>query len=169
MKLKPLFTKEQILRVCAQIASQIREQIHSPRINAVYLLEGAIPFTETLSLFLEPYYEIVYYPIKVSTYENTESVHNPYTAFDFSTIYDRPTLIIDDICDTGKTLKYINDNIKVSKRINVVLLDKPSRRQVEFKPDLVGFTIEDVFVVGYGLDLNDKFRNLDHIAFVEEV
>jgi hypoxanthine phosphoribosyltransferase len=168
MQFKPLFTKAQILSACGQIAFQIRKQINAPRINAVYLLEGAIPFTETLSLFLEPYFEIVYYPIKVSTYENTESVHNPYTTFDFSTIYDRPTLIIDDICDTGKTLKYINENVKVSKRINVVLLDKPSRRQVEFKPDLVGFTIDNVFVVGYGLDLNGKFRSLNYIATIGE-
>ena len=82
-------------------------------------------------------------------------------------VADRHVLVVEDIVDTGLTLDYLRRNLlarhPASLRV-VSLLDKPSRRQVDVPVDLVGFTIEDLFVVGFGLDYEQRFRNLPHIA-----
>ena len=80
-------------------------------------------------------------------------------------------IIVEDIVDTGLTLHYMQDILKArfprSLR-TACLLSKPSRRQVDVKVDYIGFTIEDRFVVGYGLDYAEKYRNLPDIAILNE-
>jgi hypoxanthine phosphoribosyltransferase len=82
----------------------------------------------------------------------------------------RHILILDDILDTGQTLAYLTRHLKhlgvASVRV-AVLLRKVGRQQVELEPDYVGFEIPDAFVVGYGLDYNDEYRNLPHIAVLQ--
>jgi hypoxanthine phosphoribosyltransferase len=76
-------------------------------------------------------------------------------------------LLVEDIVDTGLTLDYLQRLIGVRAPRSLrtcSLLDKPSRREVDVKPDFIGFSIPDEFVVGYGLDLGERFRNLPHIA-----
>ena len=88
-----------------------------------------------------------------------------------SNIQGRDVLIVEDIIDTGRTL---NDVVKLLKARNplslrvVTLLDKPSRRLVEFEPDMALFEIEDHFVIGYGLDCGELYRNLPYIAEYDE-
>ena len=88
-----------------------------------------------------------------------------------SPIEGRDVLIVEDIVDTGLTLHYMQDILKArfprSLR-TACLLSKPSRRQVDVKVDYIGFTIEDRFVVGYGLDYAEKYRNLPDIAILNE-
>jgi hypoxanthine phosphoribosyltransferase len=82
----------------------------------------------------------------------------------------KDVLIVEDIIDTGITLQYLFRRLKARKPRSlrtVTLLDKPSRRKVPFRPDYVGFTIENLFVVGYGLDCNEEFRNLPGIYVVK--
>ncbi len=83
-------------------------------------------------------------------------------------IKDKKIVLIEDIVDTGLTLdhliRYIKDVHEPCGMKVCVLLDKPSRRKVQVKVDYVGFEIEDKFVIGYGLDYNEKFRNLPYIA-----
>ncbi len=84
---------------------------------------------------------------------------------------DRNILLLDDIIDTGRTLKHIKEllgDMQPSRIMTCTLLDKPSRREVEFEPDYVGFSINDVFVVGYGLDFDQKYRALPYIGIIEE-
>jgi hypoxanthine phosphoribosyltransferase len=80
-------------------------------------------------------------------------------------------IVVEDIIDSGRTLKFLADELR-SKRPRSLriccLLDKKSRREVEFEADYVGFDIEDLFVVGYGLDVNEQFRNLPGIHYVVE-
>ena len=79
-------------------------------------------------------------------------------------------LIVEDIVDTGLTLKYLKENLtrRGPESVKVVtLLDKPARRKVEVVPDYNGFTIPDEFVVGYGLDFNEKYRNLPYIGVLK--
>ena len=81
----------------------------------------------------------------------------------------RVVLLVDDIVDTGRTLLYARDLLRARKATNVftcALLDKPSRREVAINPDFVGFTIPDVFVVGYGIDYAHQYRQLPFIAMV---
>ncbi len=83
----------------------------------------------------------------------------------------RHVLIIEDIVDTGLTLTYLMENLKSRHPLSLrtcTLLDKPSRRRVNIRPDYVGFTIDDLFVVGYGLDWNQRYRNLADICIHQE-
>ncbi len=84
----------------------------------------------------------------------------------------KQVLLVDDILDTGNTLKAIRDTYLAGREFGslktCVLLDKPSRRTVELNADYVGFSIEDYFVVGYGLDYDQKHRELPHIAVMSE-
>lgn len=79
-------------------------------------------------------------------------------------------LIVEDIIDSGLTLKYLLQNLESRKPASLkicTLLDKPSRRQVDLKPDYCGFEIEDKFVVGYGLDFAEEYRNLPFIGVLK--
>jgi hypoxanthine phosphoribosyltransferase len=84
-------------------------------------------------------------------------------------IEGRDVVIVEDIVDTGLTLTYLKDILRARAPRSLrtaCLLSKPSRRQIDVKVDYVGFTIEDKFVVGYGLDYSEQYRNLPHIAVV---
>ncbi|MCB2010670.1 MAG: hypoxanthine phosphoribosyltransferase [Geminicoccaceae bacterium] len=81
----------------------------------------------------------------------------------------KDVLLVDDIQDTGRTLKFTTDLLRENGARNVwscALLDKPSRRQVDFEADFIGFTIEDVFIVGYGIDYAERYRHLPYIGVV---
>ena len=88
-----------------------------------------------------------------------------------SNLEGRHVIVIEDIVDTGLTLHYLQDLLKArapKSMKTACLLSKPSRRKVEVQVDYIGFTIDDHFVVGYGLDYAEKYRNLPHIAILEQ-
>lgn len=88
-----------------------------------------------------------------------------------TSLENRNVIVIEDIVDTGLTLKYLQDILRsrAPKSLRTAcLLSKPTRRQVDVPVEYVGFTIEDRFVVGYGLDYAEKYRNLPHIAILQE-
>ncbi|MDD3074775.1 MAG: phosphoribosyltransferase family protein, partial [Eubacteriales bacterium] len=85
-------------------------------------------------------------------------------------IEGRHVLIVEDIIDTGLTLKYLIENLKSRKPASIkicTLLDKPSRRRVQLQPDFSGFEIPDKFVIGYGLDFSEIYRNLPFIGVLK--
>jgi hypoxanthine phosphoribosyltransferase len=80
-------------------------------------------------------------------------------------------LVVEDILDSGLTLSYIMENLKLRKPKSlkiVALMDKPDRRRADIRADYVGFQVPDKFVVGYGADLAERFRNLPYIGYIEE-
>ncbi|HJR59509.1 MAG TPA: hypoxanthine phosphoribosyltransferase [Vicinamibacterales bacterium] len=88
-----------------------------------------------------------------------------------SSLENRHVIVVEDIVDTGLTLKYLQEILRsrAPRSLRTVcLLSKPSRRQVEVPVEYIGFTIEDKFVVGYGLDYAEKYRNLPHIAVLQD-
>ena len=88
-----------------------------------------------------------------------------------TSLENRHVIVVEDIVDTGLTLKYLQEILRsrAPKTLRTAcLLSKPSRRKVEVAVDYIGFTIEDRFVVGYGLDYAEKYRNLPHIAVLQE-
>jgi hypoxanthine phosphoribosyltransferase len=88
-----------------------------------------------------------------------------------TSLENRNVIVVEDIVDTGLTLKYLQEILRSRAPKNLrtaCLLSKPSRRKVEVTVDYIGFTIEDRFVVGYGLDYAEKYRNLPHIAVLQE-
>ncbi len=111
--------------------------------------------------------------IAASSYgEGTESSGNVRILKDLSAPIDgKDVIIVEDIIDTGYTLKAICDMFKARKANSVkvcVLLDKPDRRRVDVSVDYLGFTIPDLFVVGYGIDYAERYRNLPYIAVLKE-
>ena len=111
--------------------------------------------------------------MEVSSYgDGTESTGVVRILEDLSqNIEGRHVLIIEDIIDTGHTLSYIIQNLETRQPKSVkicTLLDRRGRREVEMDLDYVGFVVPDKFVIGYGLDLAQKYRNLPHIAVLED-
>ena len=85
-------------------------------------------------------------------------------------IAGRKVVVVDDIADTGRSLSFAAKLVAEQNAAQVwscVLLDKPSRREVACSPDFVGFTVDDLFVVGYGIDFDERFRHLPYIGYVE--
>ena len=85
-------------------------------------------------------------------------------------IYNKNVLIIEDIVDTGYTLKYLKEYLsdRNPKSVKIcTMLDKPSRRKEKLTPDYIGFQVEDLFIVGYGLDYDQKYRNLPYVSYLE--
>lgn len=137
----------------------------------VCVLKGSLPFFSDLALATRLPVQFDY--VAVSSYEGTESSGVVQFRADLSLdIAGRDVVVVEDIVDTGRTMRCLLDNFTArgpaSLRV-VTLLDKPSRREVEVPVDYCGFEIPDAFVVGYGLDYGQYFRNLPYIAVLEEV
>jgi hypoxanthine phosphoribosyltransferase len=142
-------------------------------LTVVGILRGSFMFMADLvrrlySNDIHPRIDFVF----VSSYEGTESAGEMRFLRDMSLDVDsQRVLIVDDILDTGRTLKFTRDYLaeRGADRIEAcVLLDKPSRRIVPVTAEYIGFTIDDAFVVGYGLDYNGRYRDLPYIGILNE-
>lgn len=136
----------------------------------VTLLKGAVPFLVHLSKHID--LDIEFDFMDVSSYEGTESIGDVRIIKDLDrSIKDQSILLVEDIVDTGRTLKSVKELLynKGAKDVKIVsLLDKPSRRVIDINADFVGFEIPNHFVVGFGLDFNEKFRNLPYVGVLKE-
>ncbi len=166
-----LLTKEQIAERVEELGIRIsKDYADSPPIM-VSVLKGGFIFLADLVRTISIPIEIDF--MEVSSYGNgTVSSGVVRILEDLSlNIEQRHILIVEDIIDTGHTLRYIIDNLETRhpKSIKIcTLLDRRGRREVEIPLDYVGFVVPDKFVIGYGLDLAQKYRNLSCISIVEE-
>lgn len=166
-----LFTEEQIEARCKELAQQIEKDYEERHIQplVVGLLKGSIPFMAELIKYFKHPIEIDF--ISVSSYQGTESSGDVRINKDLDlSSRDKNVLIVEDIVDTGRTLKEVKRLFynKGAQDVKVVaLLDKPDRRLVDIQADFIGFTIPDEFVVGYGLDYNQCYRNLPYIGVLK--
>lgn len=168
---KVLVTEEQIEKRCKELAHQI-EADYDKRGQVpiiVGLLKGSVPFmSELIKSFTFPC-EIDF--MKVSSYEGTHSIGDVRIDMDMTlSSKGRPLLVVEDIVDSGRTLVEVTKMFKnkgASDVKIVSLLDKPSRRIFDINADYVGFEVPDEFVVGYGLDYNQKYRNLPFIGVLK--
>ena len=164
-----LFNHKEIItriKILAKIISQHYKNNKKPLI-IVGLLKGCIPFLSELILHLTITCEIEF--MCVSSYKGEKkSITNPVIVMDIKTdINNRDLLIVEDIIDSGATLKVIKEYlfIKGAKTVKVItLLDKPLGRTVKLNADWVGFNVPNEFLIGYGLDYKECFRNLPYIA-----
>ncbi|MEW6102286.1 MAG: hypoxanthine phosphoribosyltransferase [bacterium] len=161
-------SKEDIEKKIDELAFKISSE-HPDGLIAIGVLKGAWVFMADLIRRLTCPVYIDF--IKVSSYKGKETTGEISLSFSPSIpIYKKNVLIIEDIVDTGITLSYLKEYFKskVPESLKFCcLLDKPERRKREFIPDYIGFTIPDKFVVGYGLDCNEEYRNLPYIAVIE--
>ena len=166
-----MLTTEQIGDRIKELGSQIsRDYQNSPPV-LVGILKGALPFLADLMRSIT--IPIVYDLMAVSSYgASTKSTGTVRIVKDLDLeIENRDVIIVEDIVDTGLTLQYLVEILRSRqpKSLKVcTLLDKPSRRQTEIHPDYNGFEIPDVFVVGFGLDYAEKYRNLSYIGVLKE-
>lgn len=158
-----LIDEAEIARRVKELASEISAEYEGRRVLLVCVLKGAVIFASDLMRCLSVPVEIDF--MAVSSYgSETASSGAVRILKDLdSSIRGKEILIVEDIIDTGLTLDYICKNLlsRGPKSLKVVtLLDKPARREVDFIPDFCGFEIPDHFVVGYGLDFNQDYRQL---------
>lgn len=167
-----LFSRQQIEAKVKQLGEQIARDYHDKNLLVVGLLKGSFVFVADLMRAIDQ--KIVIEFMTTSSYHDAEdSTGRVEIVQDFNRdLSDFDVLIVDDIIDSGLTMKSVYELIRSRHPKSLktcALLDKPSRRKVEFECDYVGFTIEDLFIVGYGLNYGDYYRNVDHIfVFVEE-
>ena len=170
-EIKVLIDEEKLNNRIKEIAKQISEDYKNEEIVLVCILKGAVYFVADLSRLITDSNVILDF-MKVSSYGDlTETTGKVELKLDLNTnIEDKNVIIIEDIIDSGYTLNYLYDYLK-SKNPKTLklcaLLDKKERREKEIKVDYTGFEIENKFVVGYGLDYADKYRNLPYIGYIE--
>lgn len=168
--IKTLISKEELNKRVKEIAKQIEEEYKEKEITFICILKGSAFFTVDLAKEINGDVKIEF--IRVSSYySGTESSGKIDMKLDLQdSIKDKNVIIIEDIVDTGRTLSYLIDYLKDKEPASLklcVLLDKPERRTHEVSVDYTGFQIPDKFVVGYGLDVNEKYRNLPYVAYIE--
>ena len=162
-----IISQEEIQGALKKAGELVDSLYDGKQILLVSILKGAFVFMADVCRAVSVPCEIAFMCAK-SYYEGTQSSGVVKITMDLDKdITDYHVVIVEDIIDTGRTL---NDIVKMLKSRNpatihvITLLDKPSRRIVDFKPDLALFTIPDYFVIGYGLDCAEHYRNLPYIA-----
>ncbi len=165
-----LITEEEIIEKCKELGEIITEDYKDKDLILVGLLKGSVPFLAELTKYICLPIEIDY--MDVSSYEGTESTGEINILKDLDcSVKDRDVIIVEDIVDTGRTLLTVKEHLKNKKvrSVKVVsLLDKKSRRVVDINPDYLGFDIPDKFVIGFGLDFNQKYRNLPYVGVLKD-
>ncbi len=170
---KILLSQDEIDAITTRIAQQIDNDYadRSKRLLLICILKGGVVFMSDLMKKIRRPVEIDF--MKVSSYGNgTESSGRINIILDLhrSDLSDLDIIVIEDIIDSGKTLSYLVEYLKLNGAHSVktcTLLDKPSRRQVEFEPDYCGAIIPDEFVVGYGLDYAEHYRTLPFVGILK--
>jgi len=167
---KPLFTVKQIQNRVKEMAAKISEDYKGKDLVSLGLLKGAFMFFSDIVKVIQVPMAIDF--IIASSYTKTESTGEIKIHADLrENITGKHVLLIEDIIDTGFTLKYIREKLLERKPASLktcVFLDKKSRRKVEVPLDYTGFEIPNEYVVGYGLDYENKFRNLPYIAIFKK-
>ncbi len=168
--LEVLISEEQLQARIRELGAEITRDYSTRRPELICVLKGAMIFMSDLMRSIDLNLSIDF--IAVSSYgkgKNSSGEVKIIKDLD-EPLEGRDILLIEDILDTGLTLSYLLNNFhsRGATSIKIVtLLNKPERRKVEVTPDYVGFEIPDKFVVGYGLDFDERYRNLPYIGVVK--
>ncbi len=162
-----LFTEQQIQQRVSELARQIQRDYEGKTLVLCAILKGSIPFLADLMRHIQG-------DVRLALIEMKSQVDGQHASILFTSsldLADRHVLIIEDIVDTGITLDYLLKHLDAERapaslRV-AAFLDKPEARRIEVPVHYRGFTVPDKFVVGYGLDYQERFRNLPFITWVE--
>jgi hypoxanthine phosphoribosyltransferase len=169
-ELRVLFNRREIEAAVRRLASEISQDYHHKNPVLLGILRGSFVFLADLIRHLDfplevDFIELSSYGSSTQTSGKIKVVKKPETP-----VRDRDVLVVEDIVDTGLTTDFLIKYLKRQKPASVrlcALTDKPTRREVPVKIDYIGFTVPNKFLVGYGLDANQKFRNLPDICYLE--
>lgn len=161
-----LFSKEEIAKRTKEISRIISEDYKGKKLYVLSLLRGGFIFTSDLV-------REITIPVSIGFMSTSSYGHNEVSTGEVQVTQDitddiegYDVLIVDDIIDSGTTMKFVKEYITKYKPASVkscVLLDKPSRRKVDIQSEYTCFTIDDVFVAGYGLNYGDYYRNIPYV------
>ena len=168
-RIETLISKDDINKRIKELASEINEDFKDEEVLLIGLLRGSVVFIADLARELE--IEATMDFMTVSSYGNsTESSRDVKIIKDLEEdIRGRNVIIVEDIVDTGFTLRKVEDMLmtREPKKLKIItLLDKPERREVDIEVEYIGFKIQDDFVVGYGIDYAQKHRTLPYVGIV---
>jgi len=168
---KPLFTKEEIQKRVKELGDQISRDYKGEDVLLVGIMKGAYVFMADLTRAIRLPIYVDY--LGLSPFPGRSKARGAVRiSSDLNeNVAGKNVLLVEDIINSGLTMEYITASIRARepKSIKVcTLLDKVDKRRNDFKPDYVGFTIPDRYVVGYGLDYQDQYRNLPYIAILAE-
>jgi hypoxanthine phosphoribosyltransferase len=167
----PLIPAEDLRRRITEMAHEIRAPFQGEDLHFIAVLKGAVMFLTDLVRSMEGRITMDF--IALSSYgTGTTSSGEVRLIKDLDYgLEGRNVIIVEDIVDTGLTLHYLQEILRARNPKSLrtaCLLSKPSRRKIDVKVDHIGFTIEDKFVVGYGLDYSEQYRNLPYIGVLQD-
>jgi len=170
-KLHILFNRQEIEATVSRLAAEISQDYHDKYPLLIGILKGSFMFMADLIRHLDFPLEVDF--IGLSSYGGGRQTLGKIKVVKGlqSPVKGREVLVIEDIIDTGLTTAFTLDYLRKKKPASLklcALTDKPARRQVPVTIDYLGLTVPNKFLVGYGLDLNQKFRNLPDICFIED-
>lgn len=165
-----LITREEIQEKIEELGHRLKQDFEAINPLCICVLKGAVPFMADLVRAMDFPLEMDF--MAVSSYgASTKSSGVVRILKDLEhSVEGRHILIVEDIIDSGLTLSYLVNLLKARQAASVrtvTLLDKPSRRTVDLVPDYTCFEVPDYFVVGYGLDYNERYRNLPYIGVLK--
>lgn len=167
---KVLFDQDQLNNRMAELADELNEDYAGKQPIVVPVMTGAMIFAADMVKRLK--FKLTVDPVKASSYAGANSTGTVKLVQDIkSDVNGRDVLFMEDIIDTGRTLKYLSELMKKrgAKSVKVcAMLDKPETREVDFHADYYGFTAPDAFLVGYGLDYDGLYRNLPYIGVLKK-
>lgn len=170
-KIGVLISEQEVEKKIAEVAEILSKEYEGKVLHIIGVLKGSVFFMCELAKRMTIPVTMDF--MSVSSYGNgttSSGIVKLVKDLDDS-IEGRDVLLVEDIMDSGRTLSYLVKNLKERKPNSlklITLLDKPERRVVDIEPDMTCFTVPDRFVVGYGLDCAQKYRNLPYIGVIEE-
>ncbi|MBP7212212.1 hypoxanthine phosphoribosyltransferase [bacterium] len=170
-EIKKLFSEEVLQTRIQELAKEINKTYKNEEISLICVLKGSVMFMTDLAKYLTMPVRMEF--IRLSSYGTAFSSSGKVNPVDINLpdLNGKNVLIIEDIIDTGITAKFlidlINDRFNTKTTRFCSLLDKKSKRENDMQPDFAGFEIENLFVVGYGLDYEGYYRNIPYIGYVE--
>lgn len=168
---KVLFTQEDITKRAKEIAKKIDEDYKGEEVILLGTLKGSIPWLVDIMKYTTIETKLDF--ISASSYGSSKTssgvVKIKYDAG--INMYNHNVIVVEDIIDTGNTIKYVLEKLEERgpKSLRIcTMLNKEARRTTDVKADYIGFEVEDLFVIGYGLDFDQRFRGLPYISYLEE-
>jgi hypoxanthine phosphoribosyltransferase len=164
-----LFTHEEISNKCKELAKAITNDYNGKELILVGLLKGSVPFLAELSKYIE--LDVYFDYMDVSSYDGAHSGSVAVLKDIDQEVAGKDILLVEDILDTGKTLSTVSAMLKergASSVEIVTMLDKKEGRLLPIEAKYAGFEIPNAFVVGFGLDYNQKYRNLPYVGILKE-
>jgi len=170
-KIKILITEDEIQHKIKELADKLNKKYNGEMVYVICVLKGAVMFAVDLVKRMNMPLSMEF--IRLSSYGSATVSSGLVNAVDISlpNLNDKNVIIVEDIVDTGLTARFlvdfINANFKTKSTIFCSLLDKKMTRKVDIEPDYYCFDVDDKFIVGYGLDLDQQYRNLPYLGYIE--